>query len=515
MRDQKWLQDDVATSTLLHTGPFLPCQTKAQTCDIDGLKCSACLVAKAQRRPTSSVSRQDPALRFQHQLEGYKPRSLKRNHIAPGDCVSADHYLSPINKRLYSSFGREPHGYTCGSLFVDHASGKIFNFPQLSTTAAETVRSKHTLERLAFDDGIQIKSIHSDNGVFASNAFRDDCNVKSQKLTFSGVGAHHQNGVVERNIKTVSQWARANMLHAAFHWPTHANIKLWPQAVNYAVWVFNRLPNMASGLSPNELWSQSRNSNYDLRRTHPFGCPVYVLDPVLQDGNKLPKWSTRARKGMFVGFSAVHSSLVPLVLNITTGKITPQFHVIFDDKFQTVASLPTGTTLRDKWLNLLKFSHDNFCDDTHIDDDGPAILPPEFNDWFQDTADPTPHTGILPSLQTVPPIVVELDDHIELVNQQHPPFIDSQNTTDDSAASVSEGDIILTDNSDQRELSQNHLAEILRLPSELGKMDRQNYTCYQLMTRSMTLLSRLCLILPLRSLLDVDMHNINSHHNAC
>ncbi len=183
---------------------------------------------------------------------------------------------------------------------------KYLTSSQQSTTAVATLCSKHLLERLAHDEGHHIKHYHTDNGVFASAAFRDDCDANKQKLTFSGVGAHHQNGVAERNIKTISQWVRANLLHAAFHWHEHANIKLWPQAVDYATWVFNRLPSIDTGLSPNELWSQSRNTSHDLRRTHPFGCPVYVLDPALQDGNKIPKWDTRARRGMFVGFSPNH-----------------------------------------------------------------------------------------------------------------------------------------------------------------------------------------------------------------
>ncbi len=39
----------------------------------------------------------------------------------------------------------------------------------------------------------------------ASKAFKADCNSLDQKYTFSGVGAHHQNGVAERNVKTVAQ----------------------------------------------------------------------------------------------------------------------------------------------------------------------------------------------------------------------------------------------------------------------------------------------------------------------
>jgi hypothetical protein len=62
---------------------------------------------------------------------------------------------------------------------------------------------------------------------------------------------------------------------------------------------------------------------------HVFGCPVYVLDAALQDGHKIPKWSPRACLSLFLGFSDLHSSQVPLVLNVQTGKISPQYHVIF------------------------------------------------------------------------------------------------------------------------------------------------------------------------------------------
>jgi hypothetical protein len=67
------------------------------------------------------------------------------------------------------------------------------------------------------------------------SCFKYDCTSKHQKLTFSGVEAHHQNRVAKQNIKTISKLAWASMLHAAHLLPEHANIKLWPQAVDYAV----------------------------------------------------------------------------------------------------------------------------------------------------------------------------------------------------------------------------------------------------------------------------------------
>ena len=134
---------------------------------------------------------------FHDQLIGDKEMILKQGHTKPGDCVSTDHYISAIQGHLFNTFGCEKQGYTCGTLFVDHASGKIFNFCQVSTSASETVDSKHKLETLAAEEGFEIKAYHSNNGTFASSAFTDDCRQLQQKFTFSGVGAHHQNGIAE------------------------------------------------------------------------------------------------------------------------------------------------------------------------------------------------------------------------------------------------------------------------------------------------------------------------------
>ena len=412
MRNKKWLRDNESADSAFRSGPFLPCSTKAPSCDVRTLKCISCECAKAHRR--TSHKRRSVSKHSQSTSDAGN-KSLKHGHTVPGACISADHYLSPVEGRLYGTFGRERQGYTCGTLFVDHASGKIFNFPQFSTTTNETLRSKHSLERLALEEGITIRTYHADNGVFASDAFKLDCISSSQKLSFSGVGAHHQNGVAERNIKTISQWARANMIHAAFHWPEFATVKLWPQALDYAVWVFNRLPSVTTGLSPNEIWSQSRDYSNDLRRAHVFGSPVYVLDPKLQDGGKVPKWSPRARRGMFVGFSTQHSSLVPLILNVVTGKITPQFHVVFDDKFETVVSLPRGASLRDEWMDILRFDHDCFDD---ADSDPTTRLPPEFTQWFAGDST-TVDTDDAVSVSSHPRHqhrIMDLDDSIEVIN---------------------------------------------------------------------------------------------------
>ncbi len=122
---------------------------------------------------------------------------LKRSHLVPGSCVSVDHYMSSVMGHLPHTFGREWIRYSCGTLFINHASGKLFNFCQYSTNAVEAISSKHRLESLAQQEGISIKTYHADNGVFALNAFKKDCALLDQRYSFSGVGAHHQNGIAE------------------------------------------------------------------------------------------------------------------------------------------------------------------------------------------------------------------------------------------------------------------------------------------------------------------------------
>ncbi len=56
MYDQKWL-DDPTTASSLHPGPFMSSSSQAPTCDIWGLKCSACLCAKVTTRTSKIISK--------------------------------------------------------------------------------------------------------------------------------------------------------------------------------------------------------------------------------------------------------------------------------------------------------------------------------------------------------------------------------------------------------------------------------------------------------------------------
>jgi hypothetical protein len=90
---------------------------------------------------------------------------------------------------------------------------------------------------------------------------------------------------------------------------------------------------------------------------HFWGCPLYVLDPKIQQGQKLPRWEPRSRRGIFLGLSQQHASEVPLVLNLGTGAITTQFHVVFYDLFITVASIERENHQNIGQLCVLKTPH--------------------------------------------------------------------------------------------------------------------------------------------------------------
>jgi hypothetical protein len=140
------------------------------------------------------------------------------------------------------------------TLFIDEASQFIYIQKQGSLGATETIRAKHKFERLAQRHGIKVKSYRGDNGVYKTKAFKDDLDLFSQTMIHSGVGAHHQNGVAERVIRTITTCARTMMIHAMIHNPNEVDKNLWPFALNYALYLWNNMPRANGGLAPEEIF---------------------------------------------------------------------------------------------------------------------------------------------------------------------------------------------------------------------------------------------------------------------
>ena len=132
-----------------------------------------------------------------------------------------------------------------------------------------------------------MKHYHADNGTFACKGFRDAVSAANQKITFCGVGAHHQNGIVENMIGLLTRSSRTNLLHAKQRWPQAISTILWPYALKAACATYNDLHLDENGASP-----ESKFASVDcapvLSNRHPWGCPVFVLTEKAQNG-KAPK----------------------------------------------------------------------------------------------------------------------------------------------------------------------------------------------------------------------------------
>ena len=345
-------------------------------------KCPACQLGKQHKKtPDSSKTVLNPD----------KEMAIRRNNLNPGDCVSMDQYVCRTQGRLPNTYGREKSAdkYNGGTIFVDHSSQFIWINHQVSLRVGDTLRGKHDLETYAQEYGIKIKTFRADNQPFAAQEFAEDLRLQGQTINYSGVGAHHENGVAERAIKTITTWSRSMMMHLLIHWPDEYRSDLWPFAMNQAVFIWNHLPKNRHGLSPHELFTRVKSPSHDLIRScRVWGSPVYVLDATLQDGNRLPKWKKRSRLGMYLGCSSNHSSTVGLILSLDTGFISPQCHMVWDELFASVFGNLTDEVFNaEEWNNLISFNGiQNLLNPSDVVD-GKEPRPELFDQFVNDAED--------------------------------------------------------------------------------------------------------------------------------
>ena len=295
-------------------------------------QCEACRYGKQQRTPDKINT---------HARKPEQKGNLLKEKLYPGHTVFSDQLESRVRGRLLHTAGREADSDKfCGStVFCDGASGYIHLEHQVTLNASDTINAKTSFEQHARDLGVTIDSYHTDNGIYSSTAFTQEIAANYQKIKFSGVGAKWQNGVAENAIKIVVSKARTMMIFAALMWPEAKDDSLWPLALTHAAYLYNHIPNEVTGIAPIEIFTQTTSDGQDLRNAHPWGCPAYVLDPRLTSaGAKIPKWQPRSRRGQYVGVSPVHAENIAVVRNMKTGYLSPQYHIVFDDWFETVYS---------------------------------------------------------------------------------------------------------------------------------------------------------------------------------
>lgn len=297
--------------------------------------CPGCAYGKAHRKPWRT--------------KGARNRHPIKPATYPGQTVSVDQLISPTPGFVPTHRGKPTTTrYIGATVFVDHFTDFTYVHLMSEMNAEATVDAKRAFERVCAKHGVVVRHYHADNGLFDTQKFKLSVEQAGQSLTFCGVNAHHQNGKAERRIKDVTEGARTALLHAVHRWPKAIDASLWPAALKNYVNLRNSLP---SDFTPEQKIGKriiparfegspiSKMSGVEvepnLRDFHPFGSPVYVLEESLQAQHSHNKWQDRTCVGIFLCHSPDHASSVPLVLNTRTGLVSPQFHCIYDDAFDT------------------------------------------------------------------------------------------------------------------------------------------------------------------------------------
>jgi hypothetical protein len=223
-----------------------------------------------------------------------KPSKVTKSITAPEQWVHVDQLESPTPGFIgqLKSPNLSTHRYRVTTIFVDSYSC-----------------AKQAFERFASANNVQIHHYHAGNGRFADPTFVNDISNKGQTISFSGVGAHHQNGVAERRIRDLQDSARAMLIHAYRRWPNAINVNLWPYALRNATDIRNATTNEKGEKTPVAAFAKVEREPR-LTSFHPFGCPVYVLDARMQSRQKIPKWEERTCIGINLCMSPSHAQSV-------------------------------------------------------------------------------------------------------------------------------------------------------------------------------------------------------------
>ena len=115
---------------------------------------------------------------------------------------------------------------------------------------------------------------------------------KDQKITFYGVGAHHQNGISENKNKHLTNGAHTLLLHGIIMLPQMIDEMFWTFAIKAVAKRHNSLHIDHQGRTPSSILHGLDLEYILVKYFHTLFCPIYALDARLQSagGAGPPKW---------------------------------------------------------------------------------------------------------------------------------------------------------------------------------------------------------------------------------
>jgi hypothetical protein len=153
--------------------------------------------------------------------------------------------------------------------------------------------------------GLTLKSMVTDGaGELTSPLVVQFLKSQGTKLTIAPPRTPERNPIAERMNQTAVSHSKC-LIH---HTQSPAGVYLWCYAIDYATYIFNRLPRATTGLIPHERMLPDVKTN--LHYLHTFGCDAeYWVDK-----NKRGKFQKNTNPGIFVGYSELYGAYRILAL---------------------------------------------------------------------------------------------------------------------------------------------------------------------------------------------------------
>nr|GEW17465.1 hypothetical protein [Tanacetum cinerariifolium] len=214
-----------------------------------------------------------------------------------------------LNKLVKGNLVRGQDSELCESTLTD------FTYELIWTYLYETTPILKDIIRQAENQfNHKVKTIRSDSGTeFKNHDLIDFCGLKGIYREYINAKTPQQNGIVERNNRTLIEAART-MLADSFL-PT----TFWAEAVKTACYVLNRLlVTKPQKKIPYELLTGRQPIISYLR---PFGCHVSILNTI----DQLGKFDGKFDLGFLVGYSLNSKSF--RVYNLETKRVEENLHV--------------------------------------------------------------------------------------------------------------------------------------------------------------------------------------------
>ena len=148
---------------------------------------------------------------------------------------------------------------------------------------------KEAMEKVMAQSGRSVKHYHADNGRFSDNGFVDAVNRKSQNLTFCGVGAHHQNCIIENKNKVLTTGARTLFLHGIIMWNQIIDNMFWPFLMKYVANQLNSLQVDILGRTPESILHGVEVQDIQVKSYHKLRAYKLLEVQACRNGNRVHK----------------------------------------------------------------------------------------------------------------------------------------------------------------------------------------------------------------------------------